>query len=139
MVTFQWAENQERTVTRTESAITTGPVTTVVGQSNSGPGQPAQPIWRTQLGTFVTTWQVQTNETVREPHALVLVFETKDGKPLSPVTELRSDPVLQSKGVGKNAGRDALAKQRIRNLEFASCAYRPLISPDPFGSGLVSD
>src|SRR5229473_2038694 len=31
------------------------------------------------------------------------------------------------------------AKQRIRNLEFASCAYRPLISPDPFGSGLVSD
>jgi len=31
------------------------------------------------------------------------------------------------------------AKQRIRNLEFASCAYRPLISPDPFGPGLVSD
>jgi len=31
------------------------------------------------------------------------------------------------------------AKQRIRNLEFAFCAYRPLISPDPFGSGLVSD
>src|SRR6266513_2050281 len=31
------------------------------------------------------------------------------------------------------------AKQRIRNLEFAYCAYRPLISPDPFGSGLVSD
>ncbi len=30
-------------------------------------------------------------------------------------------------------------KQRIRILEFASCAYRPLISPDPFGSGLVSD
>jgi len=28
------------------------------------------------------------------------------------------------------------AKQRIRNLEFASWAYRPLISPDPFGSGL---
>src|SRR6202166_350609 len=31
------------------------------------------------------------------------------------------------------------AKQRIRNLEFASCSYRPVISPDPFGSGLVSD
>jgi hypothetical protein len=31
------------------------------------------------------------------------------------------------------------AKQRIRILEFASCTYRPLISPDPFGSGLVSD
>ena len=31
------------------------------------------------------------------------------------------------------------ARQRIRNLEFASCAYRPLISPDPFGPGLVSD
>jgi len=108
MVTFRWAENREHTVTRTESAITTGPVTTVVGQSNGGPGQPAQPIWRTQLGTFVTTWQIQANETVREPHALVLVFETKDGKPLSPATELRSDPVLQSKGVGRNAGRDAL-------------------------------
>jgi hypothetical protein len=31
------------------------------------------------------------------------------------------------------------AKQRIRNLEFASCAYRSLIFPDPIGSGLVSD
>ena len=30
-------------------------------------------------------------------------------------------------------------KQRIRIVEFAPCAYRPLISPDPFGPGLVSD
>jgi hypothetical protein len=107
-VTFRWTESRERSVTRTESAITTGPVTTVVGQSSSGPGQLAQPIWRTQLGTFVTTWQTQAIETMREPHVFLLVFETKDGKPLSPTTELRSDPVLQAKGVGRNAGRDAL-------------------------------
>jgi hypothetical protein len=108
MVTFRWTVNQERAVTRNESAVTTGPVTTVVGQSSSGPGQPAQPIWRTQLGTFVTTWQTQAKETVREPHALVQVFETKDGKPLSPTTELRPDPVIQAEGAGRNAGRDAL-------------------------------
>jgi hypothetical protein len=108
MVTFRWTKKQERSVTRTESAITTGPVNKVVGQSSSGPGQPAQPIWRTQLGTFVTTWQTQTSETVKEPHTLVLVFETKDGKPLSPTTELRSDPVLQARRVGREAGRDVL-------------------------------
>ncbi len=108
VVTIRWTENQERSVTRTESAITTGSITSVVGQSSSGPGQPEQPIWRTQLGTFVTTWQTQTNETVREPHTLILVFETKDGKPLTPTTELRLDPVLQARGVGRNAGRDAL-------------------------------
>jgi hypothetical protein len=108
MVTFRWTENQERTVTKTESAVTTGPVTTVVGQSGGGPGQPAQPIWQTQLGTFVTTWKTQVNEIVHEPHAYILVFETKDGNPLSPKTELKKDPVLQAKGVGRNAGRDAL-------------------------------
>lgn len=108
IVTARWTEQHVRTETRTESAITTGPVTTVVGQSPSGPGQPSQPIWRTQLSTFVTTWQRHVNEVVLEPHAVVLVFETKDGKPLSPTTELRPDPVLQAKGLGKNAGRDAL-------------------------------
>jgi len=108
MVTFRWAENQEQTATRTESAVTTGPVTTVVGQSSSGPGQPAQPIWRTQLGTFVTTWKTQVNEVVQEPHAQILVFETKDGNPLSPTTQLRLAPVLEAKGVGKYASRDAL-------------------------------
>src|SRR5207249_1534393 len=30
-------------------------------------------------------------------------------------------------------------KRRILNLEFASCAYRPLISPDSLGPSLVSD
>ena len=108
MVTFRWTEDRQRAVTRTESAVTTGPVTTVVGQSSSGPGQPAQPIWGTQLGTLVTTWSREVNETVPEQHSLVLVFETKDGRPLSPTTELRSDPVLRATGVGRNAGRDAL-------------------------------
>ncbi len=108
MVTVRWTENQERTVTKTESAVTTGPVLGVVGQSSNGPGQPAQPIWGTQLGTFVTTWTRQMKETVREPQAVVLVFETQDGNPLSPGTELRPEPVIQGKGVGKNAGRDAL-------------------------------
>jgi hypothetical protein len=108
VVTVRWTENQQRTVTKTESATTTGPVTTVAGLSSSGPGQPAQPIWRTELGSFLTTWQTRVNEVVREPHAFVLVYETKDGKPLSDTTELRSEPVLQAKGVGRNAGRDAL-------------------------------
>jgi hypothetical protein len=108
VVTVRWTENQRRTVTKTESATTTGPVTTVAGLSSSGPGQPAQPIWRTELGSFLTTWQTQVNEVVREPHVFVLVYETKEGKPLSDTTELRSEPVLQAKGVGRNAGRDAL-------------------------------
>lgn len=108
MVTFRWTEDRQQTVTRTESAVTTGPVTIVVGQSSSGPGQPAQPIWGTQLGAFVTTWSTEVNEIVHQPHSLVLVFETKDGRPLSPTTKLRSDPVLQAKGAGRNAGRDAL-------------------------------
>jgi len=108
MVTVRWTEDQEQTVTRTEHGVTTGQVNTAVGRSSSGPGRPAQPIWGTQLGTFVTTWQAQVNEVVREPHVYVLTFETKDGKPLSPTTELRPDPVIQGRGVGRNAGRDAL-------------------------------
>jgi hypothetical protein len=48
------------------------------------------------------------NEIVRERQSLVLVFEIKDGKPLSLTTELRPESVMQGKRVGKNAGRDAL-------------------------------
>jgi hypothetical protein len=65
-------------------------------------------MWRAQLGRMVSAWKNQAKDIVRERHATVLVFATKDGNPLSATAELRADPVLQAKGVGKTAGRDAL-------------------------------
>jgi hypothetical protein len=108
MVTVRWMEGQGQTGTRTESTITSGPDTSVTGEPSSGPGQASQPMWRAQLGRMVAAWQNQAKDIVREPHATVLVFATKDGNPLSATAELRADPVLQAKGVGKTAGRDAL-------------------------------
>lgn len=108
LVTVRWMEGQEQTATRTESTITSGPDTSVTGEPNNGAGQTSQPMWRAQLGKMVSAWQKQAKDVVREPHATVLVFATKDGNPLSATAELRADPVLQAKGVGKTAGRDAL-------------------------------
>ena len=108
MVTIRWTEDKRQTTEKTKSAYTTGPVNVVSGLSSSAPGQPAVPIWRTQLGTFVTTWQEKQTEIIPERHALILVFETKDTLPLSATSELRSDPVFKAKGVGKDAAGNAL-------------------------------
>jgi hypothetical protein len=111
IVTVQWREEKQRTVSRTHSARTTGPVTEIVGLSASGPGQPAQPIWGTQLRTFITTWRERETETVHQPNAMVLIFETKDGKALGAGGEIKPEPVGTSRGaraVGRNASKDAL-------------------------------
>ncbi|MGB6597742.1 MAG: hypothetical protein WBE73_20275 [Candidatus Acidiferrum sp.] len=108
MVTIRGTASRTRTETKTESAVTTGPITAVVGQTGGGTGQPPHPVWNTQLGTWVTTWQRQQTETVPEPYAVVLIFETKDGKQISPTSQVRLAPVLQAKGVGSHASRDAL-------------------------------
>lgn len=107
MVTIRWSEKSKREVTKTRRAYTTGPVTEVVGTAASGPGRPSQPIWGTQLRTFVTTWQETEMESVDEPRALVVTFETADGKPLSETTELKPHPACKTKGAGKNAAKDA--------------------------------
>jgi len=108
MVTFRWTEEKQQTSTKTRSAYTRGPVPAVVGLSSSGPGNPAQPIWGTQIATFVTTWQENETEIIPEPHALILTFATKDGKPLSATTELKPEPVTRVKGVGRKGSKDAL-------------------------------
>jgi len=108
LVTVRWTQSTQQTVPTTKSALTTGPVTSVEGMTSGGPGQPAEPIWRTQLGTFVTTWQENETRAIREPHALILVFQTKDGNRLSQTSELRRDPILTAKGIGREGARDAL-------------------------------
>jgi hypothetical protein len=123
LLTIRGTTDRVQTETRTESAITTGPVTTVVGQTASSTGQPSEPIWSTQLAHWVTTWQSQVTEVVHEPYAIVLIFETKDGKPLSSTTELRLSPVLQAKGAGRHASRDALEfVLQHWSLKLTSCA-----------------
>ena len=116
MVTIQWTEDKQRTVTRTQHAYTTGPVTSVVGSTAQSLGQPAQPIWGTELKTFVTTWQERETEVVHEPRALILTFETKDGKPLSATSELKPEPTTRVKGVGRKGAKDALEQ----TFEFLS-------------------
>lgn len=107
LVTFRWTEERQRTVTRTKSASTTGPVPIVVGVTASGPGRPGQPIWGTEVETFVTTWQEEETQVVHEPHALIFAFETKDGQPLSATSELRS-ALAPVRGVGRTATKHAL-------------------------------
>jgi hypothetical protein len=107
MLTMRWSEKKERTVTKTHSATTTGPVPGVVGVTAAGPGKPAEPIWGTQLRTFITTWREKETETVSEAHALVLTFGTKDGTSIAEGVELKPKPTCQAKGVGSKAARKA--------------------------------
>lgn len=108
MVTVRWDEQINQSVNRTHTAYTTGPTTAVVGTTAAGPGKPAQPIWGTQLTTFITTWQEREIESTQEPHAVVLTFRPKDGKSLIDAGELESQPICNNlKGVGKDAAKDA--------------------------------
>lgn len=108
MVTVRWDEQTSHSINKTHTAYTTGPTTAVVGTTASGPGKPAQPIWGTQLSTFVTTWQKRETETTQEPHAAVLTFRPKDGKSLVDTGELEPQPICNnSKGVGTNAAKNA--------------------------------
>ena len=76
-----------------------------------------------QLGTWITTWQTQVDEVVKEPYALIFIFETSDGKPLSATSELRLAPILQAKSIGANASGDAMEFILEHwNLRLTSCA-----------------
>jgi hypothetical protein len=100
LVTIRGTQSREQLVTR--SAITTG-------------------SWGRELGRWITTWQEP--GVVSEPNATVLVFETKDGKPLSSTTGLRLQPIIQAKAAGKNAGRDALETAlELWPIKLTSCA-----------------
>lgn len=107
-VTARWTVPVQRTTDKTRTAYATGPVTSVIGITGSSPGHPGQPIWATQVSTFVTTWQEQQTEIVHEPRALLVVFEVESSEPLSSGTQLRPQPIIQAVGTGRNAGRDAL-------------------------------
>ena len=109
IVTVRWDEQVSKSVNKTRTAYSTAPTTGVVGTTASGPGKPAQPIWGTQLSTFITTWQETETEVAPEPHATVLTFRPTDGTTLAGAGGLESQPVCNKvKGVGANAAKNAL-------------------------------
>jgi hypothetical protein len=108
MVTVRWKEGEKQMVTRTHTASTSDPVTEVIGTTASDPRQPAQPIWGTRLERYITTWQTQEAEVVSRPHAVVLTFQTEDGKPLGTGAQLKTTPPpLIQKGYGAKPTKEA--------------------------------
>ena len=98
---------------------------------------------RKRLGVIDTTWESTSSRSAttcaQQPprHEQILAGDIEDQASCTGqvgrwhpacglVAQTESDPI-----------GDAL--QRIRYVELVFGAYRPLISPDPLGSGLVSD
>lgn len=89
LLTVQWTEEQKKSVMRRHTATTTGQVNTIVGLTASSPAQPAQPIYGSQMQSFITTWWEREVETYDQEHVGVLLFKTKDGKALESGGELQ--------------------------------------------------
>jgi len=125
VLTVQWTDEQKKSVMRRHAATTTGPVTTIVGMTGSGPGQPAQPIYGAQMQTFVTSWWEREVETHNETHAAVLLFRTKDGKPVQSGGELQL--MASPKGIqltGPSASKTALEWIVDSISEIATSSHR---------------